>query len=192
MNGQQFSQLALRTESQNFRTDIVSPRIIHAAAGIVTETGELLEAIYSDRLDNINVAEEIGDVAWYTALMLDCLGLKWDDIGIPDNSMRAIISTVPLTTYAAKASIQAGRIMDAIKRGLFYAKDLNVAVIIESLARMYDELYGILAQFNVPIEAVWAATINKLKVRYPGKFTEDLAVNRDLEAERKALEAMRA
>lgn len=41
---------------------------------------------------------------------------------------------------------------------------------------------------KLDVEAVWKANIAKLTARYPDKFDSDLSVNRDLEAEKVALE----
>lgn len=50
-------------------------RAIHAHLGLVSEAGEIADAlkkhiIYSKELDLINVMEEVGDSAWYSALLL--------------------------------------------------------------------------------------------------------------------------
>lgn len=54
----------------------VSPNILHAVLGIITEAGELLEAVYravdkstDDTLDQVNLFEELGDLEWYMALL---------------------------------------------------------------------------------------------------------------------------
>jgi hypothetical protein len=33
-----------------------------------------------DDLDNVNLQEEIGDLNWYEAILIDALGADWDDI----------------------------------------------------------------------------------------------------------------
>ena len=82
----EYTETVRRTESPNFNIDKVSPRVVHAILGIVTEAGELADALkktvfYKDReLDLVNIKEEIGDVAWYLHLLMDELGLDWNDI----------------------------------------------------------------------------------------------------------------
>ena len=63
----------------------VDPRVFHAIIGILTEAGELAEALDKTirdegTLDVINVSEEIGDISWYTAIAIDALGGDWDNI----------------------------------------------------------------------------------------------------------------
>ena len=97
----------------------VNSRVFHALLGIITEAGELsdalLNAVTGGGIDAVNLQEEAtGDMGWYRAILNDELGL--------------------------------------------------------------DEYQGLT---NV---------INKLCTRYPAKFTNELAANRNLEAERKHLE----
>lgn len=94
-------------------------RLDHAARGMVTEAGEIIDALkkhscYGKTLDLVNLKEEVGDVLWYASVMLDALGLTFED--------------------------------------------------------------------------AMEATARKLKKRYPNGFTQEAALNRDLEAEKKALE----
>lgn len=60
-------------------------RVLHAALGISTEAGELLDAvkkqiIYGKPLDVVNVAEEVGDLFWYLAILVDTLNLDPESI----------------------------------------------------------------------------------------------------------------
>ena len=81
MHDKQFIQDAIRTESPNFFQP--NTRILHAAIGCVTESGELLDALkkqmfYGRELDLTNVKEECGDLLWYLAIMFDELGTDFE------------------------------------------------------------------------------------------------------------------
>lgn len=81
MSNKQFIQEAIRTESPNFFQP--NTRILHAAIGCVTESGELLDALkkqmfYGRELDLTNVKEECGDLLWYLAIMFDELGTDFE------------------------------------------------------------------------------------------------------------------
>lgn len=82
MNNATFTKKALRTESSVIRQEI-NPRILHAAIGLVTESGELIDAIkkstfYGRELDVVNVKEEAGDILWYLAILFDELGTDFE------------------------------------------------------------------------------------------------------------------
>lgn len=83
---------------------------------------------------------------------------------------------------------EAGEMMDQLKKHLIYGKPLDTVNLMEEggdlhwyeglLYRAIDKSFG---------EAM-AHNIAKLRARYGDKFTEEAALNRDLDAERKALE----
>lgn len=96
----------------------------------------------------------------------------------------------PRILHAAMGCVtESAELMDAIKKASFYGKNLDIINIQEEagdilwyLAILFDELGT-----NFEVEA--ARVINKLKTRFPEKFTEYLAENRNLKAERKQLES---
>lgn len=60
-------------------------RLLHGAMGISGESGELMDAIkkhvmYNKPLDVDNVKEELGDLAWYMAIMLDQIGSSFGEV----------------------------------------------------------------------------------------------------------------
>lgn len=89
MNANQYLNAALRTEST---PEMFGPterarmlaRLLHAAIGMCTESGELQDAlkkqlIYGKELDAVNVVEEIGDQLWYIAIALDAVGSTFEE-----------------------------------------------------------------------------------------------------------------
>ena len=81
-----------------------------------------------------------------------------------------------------------GELADAIKKHLIYGASLDEVNLIEELGDgdWYRSLFG--DALRVSFEEAWAKNIAKLRARYPDKFTEEKALNRDLEAEREALQ----
>jgi len=76
-----FIKQAVRTESDKFYE--VDTRVLHAAIGCVTESGELIDAIkksmfYGKELDLVNIKEEAGDILWYLAILFDTLGTDFE------------------------------------------------------------------------------------------------------------------
>jgi NTP pyrophosphatase (non-canonical NTP hydrolase) len=59
-------------------------RILHAAMGCCTESGELMDAVkkhilYGKPIDDVNLQEEAGDMFWYCALLADAVGFSFED-----------------------------------------------------------------------------------------------------------------
>lgn len=78
-----YVELALRTESTIFSISEQRQRLLHAAIGLSTEAGELLDALkkaiyYSRELDTQNLREEMGDLFWYLAILSDELGYSFE------------------------------------------------------------------------------------------------------------------
>ena len=91
MDTKKYKELVLKTESKDF--DIISGRLkdkrtlrlLHGSCGIATEAGELLDALkkhifYGKELDTVNLVEEIGDLMWYSAIILDELGVEFEEV----------------------------------------------------------------------------------------------------------------
>lgn len=90
----EYQEGALNTESvttdleftrQDGSRGAVNSRLLHAAMGLVTEAGELMDALktnlyYGKPLNITNVAEELGDVAWYLAIGASAINHPLGDI----------------------------------------------------------------------------------------------------------------
>lgn len=77
-----YVELATTTENKDFwligrrMDDSGVIRLLHAAMGMCTETGEFMDALkkhlmYGKPLDGVNMLEELGDQMWYIALAMD-------------------------------------------------------------------------------------------------------------------------
>jgi NTP pyrophosphatase (non-canonical NTP hydrolase) len=78
-----YINLVKRTESVIFDTTEANARLLHGAIGLVTESGELIDALkksafYGRKLDKQNLREELGDVMWYLAILLDELDYSFE------------------------------------------------------------------------------------------------------------------
>lgn len=92
MTPHEYQKLAERTESSNF--EYIADRMVgydkmvrlqHAAAGLCTEAGEFMDMLkkhiyYGKDLDEVNLAEEIGDILWYAVLACNALEINLEDV----------------------------------------------------------------------------------------------------------------
>ena len=63
----------------------INPRLFHGIVGLATESTELIEALlkgllHSQPIDEVNIREELGDVNWYQAIIVDSTNSNWDEI----------------------------------------------------------------------------------------------------------------
>lgn len=83
---------------------------------------------------------------------------------------------------------ECGESGDAIKKALIYGKELDLVNLDEEFADKlwYISLYCFAR--GITYEDLFDLVIAKLQKRFPNKFTQDEAINRDVVAERKLLE----
>lgn len=162
----------------------------HMNLGVLTEIGEALDIFkkflaYKKPIDLVNLGEELADITWYIVnkcrfeeLLLDD---NFDDVladtkelidnrmftenGLPVELKTEAVLTILLSTYCAPVN------------NIFSAPIIQLAM-----------LYHIASWFDLDFFQCLTNNIEKLKVRYPEKFTEEAAQNRDLKAERTELE----
>ena len=178
MNIKEYQQLASRT---CLDLGTKADNHLHMKIGVVTEIGELLDQLkckhaYGKELDIVNVGEEIADICWY--VVNDATFEKLTLNHIPENFLNLVwISDVVDAADRILASWMATENNEISGWGLY--GPYNQISILKSIAEYFKlDFYQILAN-----------NINKLKIRYPDKFDAEKALNRDLDSERKELEA---
>lgn len=83
---------------------------------------------------------------------------------------------------------EAGEFQDALKKHIFYGKPLDTTNLKEEIGDILWYCAIALEALGTDFESVMQTNIDKLKARYPEKFTENSAINRNVEQERKILE----
>lgn len=89
---------------------------------------------------------------------------------------------------AVGAATEAGELLDAVKKSLFYGKTFDRVNAKEEVGDMLWYMGVICNELGFTLEEAMQTNVDKLRARYPGQFTESAALNRDLDAERKILE----
>lgn len=185
------------------RTLVVLPtlkeNLIHMSYGISTEIGELLDVYkkklaYGKEIDLVNVKEELSDILWYifngfnflntnNFLIENYINEKENHIEISyedfknknldiffleyillNGSLFGIILNGNINNISHKAKIE------SVLKSLF----LNTTIVCDKL--------------DININEIMEMNIAKLRIRFPDKFSQDNALNRNLEEERNSLE----
>ena len=84
---------------------------------------------------------------------------------------------------------EAGEFLDALKKHVFYGKDLDTVNLREEMGDIFWYCAIIADELDVDFSEVMERNIAKLKARYGEKFSEDRANQRDLGTERDILES---
>jgi len=85
---------------------------------------------------------------------------------------------------------EAAELMDAYKKAMIYGKEKDTTNIEEEMGDLMWGLTVLADQLNIPFQRILDKNIAKLKVRYGDKFSEEKALNRDLDKERISLETL--
>ena len=208
----EFIAEVLKTESNDFKmiservSSVRNIRLLHATMGLSTEITELFEALAKKKLDRVNLIEEVGDQLWYIGIIIDELRLdrtelfesaqhtfltKESNKSRLTKMIQNLVLKQRLVTQIATMSIQAGTMLDIMKKTIFYdQKKFDQVKLEKNLSDLIITLLEFLYLIDGPsINNVFTIIIEKLRVkRYKsGKFSSEEAINRNLEEERKTL-----
>jgi NTP pyrophosphatase (non-canonical NTP hydrolase) len=85
-------------------------------------------------------------------------------------------------------STEAGEILDAFKKHIYYGKPLDEVNIMEEVGDVMFYIAIILREFGYSFEDAAKMNIDKLRLRYGERFSEYDAMNRNIEKEREVME----
>ncbi len=118
---------------------------------------------------------------------------------LPEKYLEKVLSTESPHFYKEKVNTrilhgtigvctEAAELLDAIKKALFYGKELDMVNIHEEIGDILFYLFLVIKASGGDFNAILERNVAKLEARYPDKFTQEAAINRDLVKERKVLE----
>lgn len=165
--------------------------VAHIIAGISSEILGELEFAFALR-DQTNIIEEIGDLQYFVLIAANMY--KVDLTGIDANSS-LLFSNPKIAKFCLDSPFKsvkhhAGEFIDKVKKFEIY-KDPRVSInyVCQALSDLQIAIYRLSIKNGfTPSEAI-EKVIAKLKERFKKKFSIEEVSNRDLEAERKALES---
>lgn len=155
----------------------------HMVLGIISENEEFIKAVVND--DMINAKEEQCDIMWYVANY--CNLRNFDLQEICDNMWDAMDNLEDWEQEVSIYDVYSSKLSDYVKKYIAYGKPLDEKLEMQALQAIVLSLT--FEDTSLDFEVDLQKNIDKLKERYPDKFTNENALNRNLDAERKILEA---
>jgi NTP pyrophosphatase (non-canonical NTP hydrolase) len=95
---------------------------------------------------------------------------------------------IDLLHAALGLQTESAEFSDMLKKAIFYGKSIDQVNLKEEIGDLLWYAALALRALNTDFETVMERNIEKLKARYPQKFTEENAIVRDLDKEREILE----
>ena len=174
----------------------ISNNLLHMEAGIAGEfLGEAVDILkktfaYKKPLDKVHLGEELADTVWYCAGVETINKLPEMVISFDEESLATVEYAKNRSITYIKESVKVrNSSVETECLGLILANkgavdSTNRGVILAIIGICM----GICEVLEIDFWQALTNNISKLQVRYPEKFTEEAALNRDLAAERVELE----
>lgn len=174
----------------------IGNNLLHMEAGIAGEfLGEAVDILkktfaYKKPLDKVHLGEELADTVWYCAGVETINKLPEMVISFDEESLATVEYAKNRSITYIKESVKVrNSSVETECLGLILANkgavdSTNRGVILAIIGICM----GICEVLEIDFWQALTNNISKLQVRYPEKFTEEAALNRDLAAERVELE----
>lgn len=197
------------TEEYSGQFDLISPNpawesnllinSIHMTIGINTEVGEIIagltkynkeiESSYSLEIDKINLQEELGDILWYfvnyaTFANFDLTNFEFKKEYYFQEEYTKNSNINPYLLLV----IYASDLLDYDKKALAYKKIKHTEEVYNTFKSLFQAISDMFLNWDLDPYKAMQNNIDKLRIRYPEKFTSENAINRNLDKERIELE----
>lgn len=162
----------------------------HMNLGVITEIGEVLDIFkknlaYKKPIDVVNLGEELADMSWYIVNKCRFHQIPLDDnFDIVKAEIAELLATKMFIEQGLSKNLKAEALMHPLLQAYCGPTDSIFSAPIVQLAI----LANIAEWYELDFFQLLTNNIDKLRIRYPEKFTEEAALNRDLDAERVELE----
>lgn len=157
---------------------------IHMVVGIVSELNELEDAI--EKVDKVNIGEEVADCFWYISNLCDMRGILFSHL--LQNEEIVAAEEVSDSTIISSLYYYSSKLQDIFKKYLVYGKEPDATEVYDLCFFLANALNKLMLNHELDLDEYLDRNIKKLMKRFPDKFSETAAVNRDLKAERAILE----
>ena len=181
MNFKEYQEKAIRT-----LVELESEKLAlsHVALGLGSEIVEL-----STYIDEVNKIEEIGDMFWYLAGYCHIRNLQLSDyISHYPQKITILLAKNQPDFILNKLICDISNLQDIVKKFIAYNKSIDKVeeslILIDICTSLF--IYGNISN-SIDLQQILVKNIDKLLVRYPDKFSDMLAVNRNLEKEYESL-----
>lgn len=171
-NATNYVEDALRTRSNNFHGDLVAKH--------------RLIAVLEDAITELNTLDVIKKALFYGKKSV--IDAELPTVTLPTSEVLNESQVIDVIHAIIGKATEAGELLELLHKWLTSSGDVDLPNLIEEIGdgQWYDAIA--VAAIDTTFEKVQAINIAKLRARFPEKFTEHNAQNRDLVTERKILE----
>ena len=174
----------------------IGNNLLHMEAGIAGEfLGEAVDILkktfaYKKPLDKVHLGEELADTVWYCAGVETINKLPGTVIVFDEEAIASVenIKNQTITYIKESVEIRSSSIETECLGVILANKGAVDSTNRGAILAIIGICMGICEVLNIDFWQALTNNISKLRIRYPERFTEEAALNRDLAAERAELE----
>ena len=174
----------------------LSNNLLHMEAGIAGEfLGEAVDILkktfaYKKPLDKVHLGEELADTVWYCAGAETINILPEMEVCFDAEAITSVenIKNQSITYIKESARVRSSSVETECLKTILANKMAVDSTNRGAILAIIGICMGICEVLDIDFWQSLTNNISKLQVRYPEKFTEEAALNRDLAAERAELE----
>ena len=174
----------------------IGNNLLHMEAGIAGEfLGETVDILkktfaYKKPLDKVHLGEELADTVWYCAGVETINKLPETIISFDEEAIASVenIKNQTITYIKKSVEVRSSSVETECLGVILGNKSAVDSTNRRAILAIVGICMGICEVLDIDFWQALTNNISKLQVRYPEKFTEEAALNRDLVAERAELE----
>jgi NTP pyrophosphatase (non-canonical NTP hydrolase) len=156
---------------------------VHMTLGMFSEISELRAAILNN--DKVNISEELADIMWYHSGELILRNIPFT---LEFSELKHKLENVNIDKLLIMLVNSISEYSDLVKKDFAYNKFYEKHFYQLHITTIFNSVANIANYFEIDMEKALQNNIDKLYKRFPDKFTEHNAINRNLDVERKELE----
>lgn len=182
-----FDNFKTKLDELGLKVEIIAQKLnlSHMVEGLAGELGEIVNCTGTElklKIDKVNLLEELGDLYWYTSCYCHLR-----NVPVPNANTLSVGLSNDMCFEHLICSIS--DLVDLVKRFTAYNKEVDRAKELQVVYDIYIALYLFEQAYELDGDKIRENNIAKLRKRYPEKYSDDLAINRNTDEERKALES---
>ncbi len=161
--------------------------LVLAGIGLIGEAVEAFEAARKLVINKAVLIKELGDVTWYAALLCFVVELPFVNYEITTRAAQFYVASAgsgddqykAIETITSRLVISAKNVSEFVKKQVFHNHPNDTLKMNQLLRIVLRDVQIAAAWAGVDFETVLSTNIEKLKIRYPERFTPEASINKD-------------
>ena len=157
-----YQRLALVTEKPEQNQEL---RALHAIMGVAGEVGECLQLIANPPPLGDEYIGELGDLLWYSAVLMDVLGVDLGEVDLPEAMISCDLRSAGILSAMA--------MVEHMKKVVFYGRKMDKSLLRSQVEIILACICHECNSIKAPLKLIAETNIDKLAKRHPDGFSAE-------------------